>query len=212
MRQIIGICGAAGSGKDAVAAVLIARRGFVKRSFAQALREEVRRAMIDREYCDSIWDRMPPTLQVAFSCCHSDGDIDPFAKPTSPEMRVLLQHWGVEFRRAQNADYWVKRAKDSLPLSGRFVFTDVRFPNEYRLMRRLGGIVWRVERYGVPGNGHISETYWPHFECDAVIRNDGTVDDLKRFVLELCAAAPSSSLNSAESQTTSASSPKPSTA
>jgi hypothetical protein len=204
MRQIIGICGAAGSGKDAVAAVLIARRGFVKRSFAQALREEVRRAFTDKRYEFDLWDSMPPLLQTALLRCIANGDIDPFAKPTSPEMRVLLQHWGTEFRRAQDVNYWVKREAESLPPSGRFVYTDVRFPNEHRLIRRLGGIVWRVERSGVSGNGHISETYWPHFECDAVIRNDGTVDDLKRFVLALCDVGPSFSLNSAESQTTSA--------
>jgi hypothetical protein len=187
-RTIIGICGAAGSGKDAAAAVLIARRGFIKRSFAQALREEVRRAMIDREYCNAIWERMPPTLQVAFSCCHSDGDLDPWAKPTSPGMRVVLQHWGTEFRRAQDPDYWVKADAMAIPPQGCFVYTDVRFPNEEKHIRSLGGRLYRVERAGVTGNGHISESYWPHFVVDGVIRNDGTVEDLKQLVLSRCTA------------------------
>jgi hypothetical protein len=204
MRTIIGICGAAGSGKDAVAAVLIERAGFQKRSFAEALRKEVRRALNETAYRKSIWYEMPDIVRDWLCECQAIGDLNPWRKPTSTPMRGLLQTFGTEFRRAQDPDYWVKRESESLPQSGRFVYTDVRFWNEYRLIRQLSGIVWRVERPGVPGNGHISETFWPHFAADAVIRNDGTVDDLKHFVLNLCAAEPSSSLNSAESQTTSA--------
>jgi hypothetical protein len=203
VRQIIGICGAAGSGKDAVAAVLT-ERGFQKRSFAEALRREVRRALTVPEYRKSIWYAMPDVTRGWLCECQAVDDLDPWAKPTSTPMRGLLQTFGTEFRRAQDPDYWVKRESESLPPSGRFVYTDVRFWNEYDMIRRLSGIVWRVERPGVPGNGHISETFWPHFAADVVIRNDGTVDDLKHFVLNLCAAEPSSSPNSAESPTVSA--------
>jgi hypothetical protein len=184
MRTVIGLCGAAGAGKDEVARILGAQ-GFVKRSFAEALRLEVNLAMIDSAYRESLWPEMPPIVREWFETCYAIGDLDPWAKPTSIEMRGLLQTWGTEFRRSQDDDYWTKREMQLLPSSGMFVYTDARFPNECEMIRSLGGKMFRVERAGVRGNGHISESYWPHFECEAVIRNDGTLQELRENVMGL---------------------------
>ena len=41
--------------------------------------------------------------------CLALGQLDPWSKPTTQEMRNLLQLWGTEFRREQNPDYWVEK-------------------------------------------------------------------------------------------------------
>lgn len=182
-RIVIAFCGSAGSGKDEAARVLVEQHGFVKRSFAEALRQEVRLAFIDSAYCDSIWPTMPECVQDAFRCCESTGFIDPWAKPTAEPMRRLLQFWGTEFRRSQDSDYWTKREFESLPSKGRFVYTDVRFPNEQAMIASVGGRLFRIERNGVTGNGHVSESYWPSFPHDATIRNDRTVEHFHQAVI-----------------------------
>ena len=50
--------------------------------------------------------------------------------------------------------------------------------------RSRGGRVWRVSRPGVgPINDHISEVGLDDYPFDAVIDNDGTLDDLHERVL-----------------------------
>lgn len=189
MRTVIAFCGAAGCGKDEAAGVLTTRMGFTKRSFAEALRREVRLAFIDSTYCDSIWPTMPQSCRDAFAWCDSLGNLDPWAKPTTGAMRRLLQLWGTEFRRDSDPQYWIDRERESLPQDGNFVYTDVRFPNEYEMVRSLGGLVFRVERDGVKGNGHVSESYWPTFAHDGAIQNNGTVaefHDAVRSAITLC--------------------------
>lgn len=181
MRTVVAFCGAAGSGKDAAASVLI-ERGYAKRSFAEDLRHEVRSALVIPEYRSSVWRLMPFALQRALFACLTLGELDPWAKPTSPRMRRVLQLWGTEFRRAQDPDYWVRAEAASLPTHGRFVYTDVRFPNEERFMRQLGAAVYRVERSGVEGNGHVSESYFRAFDVAGVIQNNGSLRDLRREV------------------------------
>lgn len=59
------------------------------------------------------------------------------------------------------------------------VVTDVRFPNEVRLIRERGGQIVRVERPGLPQTDlHISETALDALVADYPVLNDGTVSDL----------------------------------
>lgn len=185
MRRIIGFCGAAGAGKDEAASVLISEYGFTKRSFADALRREVSLALNDEAYRWGIWDKLPEACQDALLDCLVLGDTDPWLKPTRTDMRRLLQIWGTEFRRAQDPDYWVKRDSETLTTTGRFVYTDVRFPNEEAHILCSDGVLLRVARPGVVGNGHSSEQHYPQFRVLGTIQNDGTVAHLREHVRSL---------------------------
>jgi hypothetical protein len=82
--------------------------------------------------------------------------------------------------------------------------TDARFPNEAAAIRAAGGVIWRVyrppapvalsERAGAsaePGwRSHASETAADDVHPDAVIVNDGTLDDLRAVVKRALAAFP----------------------
>jgi hypothetical protein len=57
--------------------------------------------------------------------------------------------------------------------------SDCRYPNEAAAIRARGGLVLRVERPGVePINAHRSEVALDGFDFDAVIDNDGSIEDL----------------------------------
>lgn len=159
----VGITGRAGAGKDYLASQLIdTHTAFVRTSFASALRGEIEEVLgVDI-----------PEL---------------YKKPTDPDVRRLLQWWGTDFRRAEDPDYWVKRAEEkahSLAERGRVpVFTDVRFPNEADMIVRNGGLIVRVSarksvrrrRLGTLPVDHPSETAMDDYPV--TVKVSSNVDD-----------------------------------
>jgi hypothetical protein len=111
----------------------------------------------------------------------------------------VLQHWGTEYRRAQDPDYWVKKtalwvkafldvtAEDDDRPAG-LVNTSVRFPNEQALIHELGGTVWHLRRFAdeaahlASGIGselsHVAEQGLPLADWDRELFNSGTVEQL----------------------------------
>lgn len=60
-----------------------------------------------------------------------------------------------------------------------WVITDCRFKNEAEAIKERGGIVIRINRPGIlPVNNHPSEVALDDWDFDAVISNDGTLNDL----------------------------------
>lgn len=120
------------------------------------------------------------------------------AKDDIPEVRRLLQRIGTEMGRETIDDnIWISLAFKRLVAyhqgSGgeleRFIFTDVRFPNEADAMtafaEQVGGQAHfvRVARpgYGVVNN-HASESAYEAIPYGFKIINDGTLDDLRADV------------------------------
>lgn len=131
--RVIGLAGKAGAGKDyTYSHILSGYEGVVRVAFADGVRREIEEALLGDDEAGVV------------------GLNALWKKPTSEEVRALLQWWGTDFRRAQDPDYWVKkgvkRLKDlgSLPSTRLAVVTDVRFENEAQAIRDLGGIVVEV--------------------------------------------------------------------
>jgi len=202
MAKIIAICGFIGSGKDTVADYLVNIHGFRRESFANSLKDSVAavfgwdRDMLEgrskqsrewREQVDPFWSarlKMPKLTP-----------------------RWVLQHWGTEVvRRNFHDDMWVASLENRLLKStDDIVITDCRFPNEIKAVKKIGGQVIRVARGPEPewyedavstNKGekhfnwalarnrlqrqkvHASEYSWVGSKFDAVLDNNGTMDDL----------------------------------
>lgn len=91
--------------------------------------------------------------------------------------REMMQYWGSCLRK-QDPDVWVRRCLDSIVTAGCDVaaIQDLRFPNELKAVRALGGKVVRLTRNPHPGDTHASETaldreHYPAQEFDAVLDN-----------------------------------------
>ena len=81
---------------------------------------------------------------------------------------VLLQRIGVE-RRAEDPDYWIKRAFDTIPQQTDIViFTDVRFQNEAERIKKEGGYTVEVVRLNQDGTRFYSKdrSAWHQSEVD----------------------------------------------
>lgn len=206
--MIIGICGFIGSGKDTIADYLVNIHQFRRESFANTLKDAVAavfgwdRTMLEgrtkqarewREQVDPWWSQR---LNQAIT------------------PRWILQYWGTEVcRKGFHDDIWIASLENKLRTSqDDVVISDCRFPNEIKAIRDQGGVVLRVVRGPEPEwydaavavntgpkhaawslsknrlekyNIHASETAWVGTDFDAVLDNNGTLDQLYQQVNDL---------------------------
>jgi hypothetical protein len=203
---LVALTGLAGCGKDTVADVLVAHRGFTKLAFADALRTEVADAFaIDPAYLTQRETKEHPISALALDRCLDPVFVERMAAvlknaclspqlltvPRSP--RQIMQWWGTEYRRAQRSDYWVDKAHDeiaALQMCGRerFVISDCRFQNEAAFVRRMEGSIWQVVRPSITplADAHVSETEGAQFLPDVLLGNTHGIDHLRLQALAAC--------------------------
>lgn len=201
--MIIGICGLIGAGKDTVADYLVNVHEFRRESFAGTLKDAVAhvfgwdRIMLEgRTKTSRAWREMPDPWWS-----------DRLGMTVTP--RWILQYWGTEVcRQGFHDDIWIASLENKLrTATDNVVISDCRFPNEITAIRNQGGYVVRVLRGQDPewyqwavhaNNGdtesvdilarfgiHPSETAWIGTDFDAVLNNDGSMDQLYQQVTDL---------------------------
>lgn len=195
----VGISGKKRHGKDSVAGIIhreLTLPGLpyriMRRAFADSLKEEVACFLCGQLQGSPYWepyaiDRMQELIKRMSS--NNPGDKEPF--------RLLLQWWGTEFRRQMfREDYWIRALEDwvtawvnalTLIKPTVVLIPDVRMENEAEFIRKKGGLLVKVERTGmVDTDTHASETALDPFSTwDTIVRNDGSLDDLRKRVLNL---------------------------
>ena len=208
--MIIGVCGFIGSGKDTIADYLVNLHHFRRESFANTLKDAVSavfgwdRMMLEgrtkqaREWREQVDPWWAGRLHI------------PHLTP-----RWILQNWGTEVcRKGFHDDIWIASLENKLRAStDDIVISDCRFPNEIAAIKKAGGRVVRVVRGAEPewyqsavslNRGpkgtlswalsgrrleqlgiHASETAWVGTRFDAVLDNNGTLEDLYQQVMHL---------------------------
>lgn len=203
---ILGFGHRARSGKDTVAAMILADRSsrYIIRSysFAGELKREVNENAMKSGGMIKLFD---PGLYNEFGgFLQENGNFlplpewvqyDPNPDTTDPlcpygKQRTLLQWWGTEYRRNVNPNYWVervaKRIADEQPEVA--LITDVRFPNEVRFCQKYGSAI-KVDRPDLPplhgaAGVHASELALANFDgWDDVIVNDADLNTLRERAL-----------------------------
>ncbi len=176
--MIIGLSGYAQTGKDTVAEHLVGNYNYRRIAFA----DPIRKALY----------RLDPIVNVdEFNSVYLRSAVDGMGweetKRLSTETRRLLQVLGTEVGREMfGPDFWVNQAMNGIGKFDKAVFTDVRFPNEFRAIKSREGIIIRIVKPGTGAvNGHSSETALDNFSFDATIVNDGTKHDLYKKIDEL---------------------------
>jgi hypothetical protein len=200
--MIVGFVGLIGAGKDTAADYLVNFHGFRRDSFANTLKDAV--ACVfgwDRTLLEG-----RTTQAREWREQRDDWWSDRLGMEITP--RKILQYWGTEVCRAGfHDDIWIASLENKMRKTrDNIVISDVRFPNEIKAIHNAGGTVIRVKRGNDPewfaaaissnrgpeGNStwslsrlkleklgiHASETAWVGGDIDAVITNDGTIDDL----------------------------------
>lgn len=187
--KLIGLCGLISSGKGTVADHL-GETGFITISFAETLK--------DAAACIFGWDR--DMLEGSTAEARAAREVkdewwsERLGFETSP--RSMLQFMGTEVMRNNlHPEIWaLATEKRIIEMSeqyewANFVISDVRFPNEVAMIRRLGGQIWHVRRGDLPewfGQNpdyiHASETAWNNERFDHTIYNDHSIEALKTAV------------------------------
>ena len=176
----VALLGRAGAGKDTVAELLAGWHGHARVAFADPLKEMA--LAVDPIIYASSWDEYGETEEVRLSYAVGRYGWDT-AKRDYPEVRRFLQKLGAEgVRETIGLNTWIHLAEQKISeynADGRpVVITDVRFPNEVALARRLGFRLLWISRPGVEDGKHSSESSVGPSDADAIVVNDGTKEDL----------------------------------
>lgn len=157
------------SGKSTVAGLLESRHQFSTRSFATPLK----RMVVD--LLNSLG--MNPE-EIGYHM--HEGKEAPIDKLGGASFRYLTQTLGTDWgRKLIDNDMWARAATEG-DLSGLVVWDDVRFINEAEAIRAKGGVIWRVERPGATSQtSHVSEGQLEGYAFDAVLTNNGTMEELE---------------------------------
>lgn len=169
--MLVGLCGAAGCGKDTLAHALVLKDGFEQYRFADPLKRMLREFQVE----DHVWE---------------DRELKEAPLPwlgRSP--RYLAQTLGTEWGRSLvHEDVWVMLARERWRRlnegdKGLLVVSDVRFINEARWIKSEGGCLLQILRPGhnarIDNKGHVSEQGIPGHMVSGIVYNDGTKDELR---------------------------------
>lgn len=151
MKDIIGVVGFLGSGKNTVGNFLIEQLGYSRDSFAGPLKDAVAivfgwdRELLEGETKESREWRDQPDEWWEARMDWKNHKLNYLGKRFTP--RLALQLWGTDVLRVGFLDdIWIASLEYRLKDSDRVVVTDCRFPNEIKTIRALGGKVIRVKR------------------------------------------------------------------
>lgn len=170
--MLIGICGKKQHGKDTIARILEARYGFRVRHFADPL----------KTICAAVFGLNNEQLHGR------NKEVRDNFWGTTP--RAIMQVVGTDLFRNELARHmpevghniWIRSFAKTYESDVNTVIADVRFTNEYEWIKRVGGIVIRVNRPGLVNTDgssvihnyhdrHESENSLDEFESDYVIEN-----------------------------------------
>ncbi len=208
-KNIIAICGFLGSGKNTAGDYFIDNRLYMSDSFASPLKDCVSAVFgWDRDMLEGLtkesreWREQPDEWWEA----RLNWAKNPLsAKYPRLTPRRALQIWGTEvIRRGFDNDIWVASLERRLEsIEQDTVITDARFPNEFNIIRKMGGKIIRIVKGPNPewydtarlANSeslmsnrafelmletgiHESEWAWIGYDFDAEIDNNGTIRDM----------------------------------
>jgi hypothetical protein len=183
---VIGLSGYAQAGKDTIGQHLVDNHGYTRISFADTLRDFLYKLNPVVEVHHVAGARIMEELATVV-----DEEGWEAAKKLVPtqthSVRALLQRLGTDAGRAVlGEDVWVDAALKAIEPGGKYVITDVRFPNEADAVRAMGGQLWRVVRPGMAAvNAHPSEVALDGYQFDQRIDNSLAKEDLWRTVESL---------------------------
>lgn len=168
---IIGLAGRARAGKDTVAETIL-RIGAARYRYRMAGPiKAMLKAGLD--------------IDVDADDAGKDSRLTHLGRSARELLQLLGTDWG---RNLVHRDIWVIEAQQAYMGQGAgMVISDIRFANEAHWVRQAGGKVIHVQRHNAPlVAAHESEAGVEYVAgIDWIVRNDGTLEDLRAAVAAL---------------------------
>lgn len=166
LPRVVAFVGPIGSGKTTAAACL-KPLGYHRVSFADPLKQ------------------MLMTLGLSHTQVYGEEKEIPSPLLGGRTPRHAMQTLGTEWGRYMiHQDLWALSWQHRCQAHQLVTVDDLRFPNEYRAVKALNGVLIRVHRnQAVPDRHFLHESEAHTFDVDAEIMNNGTLDRFKRDVL-----------------------------
>lgn len=186
--MIVGLTGKKRHGKDTVGSILVGEHGFVRIAYADALKESAA-ALFDVPV--GTWDELKndPDAKVSLRVKNPPGYAARSRSIAGFSVREFLQRYGTEaHRNVFGTGFWIDVARGKMEgaladdLS--VVVTDVRFDNEAKVIRDLGGLIVNIYRPQVVDENDTEDTHESEVlpEDDFTLWNGGTLDDLRKAI------------------------------
>ena len=188
--RVIGLCGAAGSGKSRVAGIL-SGHGYTRVRFADPLKAMARTLLAASGVAEGDLERMV------------EGDLKELPHPAlgGKSPRLAMQTLGTEWGRTHlGLDFWAHTARRKIRAiladGGRVVVEDCRFPNEAAVIKGpfVGsdfshcGALWLVLGRGGIVSGHESEAHQRSLGADLFLDNSACLSSLEAEIDALLSA------------------------
>ena len=198
----IAFCGKAGSGKTELANLL----GYTKLALADPIKniekdldnKSISNLQIYKKHIEPYYILDPLQLAIAFKIF----DNARLLPREAPKPRKRLQYIGTDgFRMQIDSDIWVKiTERIAETLGENVVIDDVRFPNEYKILKLSGWTLIKIlvndtlrisrlkDLYGEVDPeifSHPSETAVDLIDAELTIDNNGTLEETKEKLWKL---------------------------
>lgn len=175
--MIIGFSGRMGSGKTLIADELVEKKGFIKVSFADYLKNTISKLYnIPLEVLKDpakksieleiplVWNEK--IAQKLFALVDIQNYTSGIEHKEFISYRECMQYIGTDILRSYDDNFHINKTIQNIDHNKNYVFDDVRYPNEKIAIERMGGFCFYILR---PNNfiisNHISETIlnWTQF-------------------------------------------------
>lgn len=173
--MIVGLSGYARTGKDTVGQFLVEDHNFKRLSFADALRDLAveTNPIVSKGNCPTCFLRLANVIRnIGWEK----------AKDRYPEVRQFLNGLGNGARDVIGEDVWARVVGQKIGEEpGDYVITDVRFPNEARMLADEAAFIVRIARpeytaaRGADGKPFYSEVALDDWEFDEYLINNGSL-------------------------------------
>lgn len=160
---LIATSGKQGSGKDSVTAKVLESLGAKENYhllFSAVLKDEAQEILNDLRSSNNREEAikkvmlhnvgMPEAEQVieyAYEGARLEQEVT--TRDRTNWVRLMLQYWGMEVRRNQDIDYWLKKgillAAEAIANEEDIFITDIRFPNEVDRLQTIGFTIARLD-------------------------------------------------------------------
>ena len=161
--KIIGITGYIGSGKTLLADALCSKHNFTKVKMAYPIKKMLSSVGLSYSHLEG----MNKEIETELLC----------NKTPRFAMQTLGTEWG---RKIMGDNIWVNlwstKVSELTSMNQGVVADDVRFLNEAKIIRDMGGVIVRMERPSSTKTNHESEDQ--NFDADLVIENNDTIEKI----------------------------------